>query len=135
VFHVLRGPRPQNAGISLLLAVFTLKLDPGPGNKPTAAHTVQPPTKSPQTLTATKFLSNYTVHCNGSACNVPLDAPGCRVTEKAFFFSPIVSLAKPQTQATRMARSGATRLAIHYDLHECNYIFRSTQKLGLQTQF
>jgi hypothetical protein len=71
VFHVLRGPRPQDAGTLLLLSVFYFRVIHGtwPGSAPT----VQPPLKSPQTTCYCNFFYP-TIQCNCSAYNVPPDA-------------------------------------------------------------
>jgi hypothetical protein len=72
VFHVLRGPRTQDAGTPFLSAACTSMLDPGPGGKPGSAETVQ----APQSLHRPWLLQSFypTLQFNCGACDVPPDA-------------------------------------------------------------
>jgi hypothetical protein len=88
-FHVLRGPRPQDAGTPSLLVVLTSEFNPGPV-KGLHQQSNLCQTKSPQTLSAAKFLSNYTVQLQCLQ-----RAPGCRVTEKANISTLIVGQDRP----------------------------------------
>jgi hypothetical protein len=66
-FHVLHGPRPQDAGTPLLLSVLTSELDSGPGKG------LHQQSNLPWSLNRPwlqQFLS-LTLQCNCSACNVP----------------------------------------------------------------
>jgi hypothetical protein len=59
VFHVLRGPRPQDAGKPSLSSVFYFRVRLGTWQG--SAPTVQPPLKYPTLLATAIFLSSYTV--------------------------------------------------------------------------
>jgi hypothetical protein len=105
VFHVLYGPRPQDAGTPMLLAVLTSKSDPARVSAPT----VQPPPKSHRPWLLQSLYP--TIQCNYIACNVPPDAG---LQKKTNFSTPIIGLSKPQIRATCVGRSGANLSAIQY---------------------
>jgi hypothetical protein len=116
LFHVVRRPRPQDAGTPLLLAVFTSELDPRPGEG------LHWQINRPQSLHRPWLLQsfNLTVQCNCNACNVPPDAG---IQKRANFSTIIVGLSGTgdQTRASKVAGSGTNRSAIHYDSFPAGY--------------
>jgi hypothetical protein len=110
VFHLLRGPRPQDVGTpSPFLSVLTSESASGPGK---GLHRQSNLTWSLHRLLATAiFISNYTVQLQCLQ-----RAPCRRESEKSHFSTLNVGLARTgnRTRATCMAGTVARRSAIHF---------------------
>jgi hypothetical protein len=120
-FHVLRGPRPQDAGHLRFGYCFDSKVGPVAPLSPCTSVRVpdsQSNLKSPQTLATAKILTHFIISI-AVLENVPLS----RVTEKSNFSTLNVGLAGTghRTRATCMAGSVFRRSAIHYASYQKNY--------------